>query len=359
MSFQQNPFKPHSPYKHQIHDELLQANENFNVLAQSYKNNDPNTGIVKHAILADYADICGDADISSPLQIPYSRLYIQSGVPDSPNTYDSWYDLDSDNLYFFNCKGEWRPVNWRKFVSNEPGFMLGRAYSIRNNKLCVYDKVIYPSVGRLVEVVADDTNPNDDFKIVFLSFGQSLLVRNGSKIRVSTVAGNIWQGHYYFKGQGSNGWFGILPNDEIIANGSAQVLIGDGNVNYGKGSINAGITYYTDGLLPNTGHLSAYAYIPVDNTGTVRALYTQANRFVPIMYQATDVNFGNFSIALDHDYYQGDQLFTTGMGHTLSSIAGGFCTGSGSLGSSIWYMGSFCSNGSPIEVDYAVITRVY
>ncbi|MBX0310477.1 MAG: hypothetical protein JHC31_01515 [Sulfurihydrogenibium sp.] len=368
MPFQPNPFKPQSPYKNQIHSELLQANENFNVLAQAFKDNDPNTGIVKHAIMSDNAFTCLEVNISLTyaLQIAYSRLYIQSQPPSNPNVYDSWYNTTDDILYFYSCKGEWQPLNWQKFIANDPSIGLGKPVNIVGNKLMVYGRTVYPAVGRLVEVVADDNNPLDDGKIVYLTIGQSLLVRNSSKIRVATVVNQMWQGYYFFKSVNSDAvnfapttpdtsepilWFGIIPNNISILDGSGQVLIGDGRFDFGGGFLIGGAV--------QTPISTATWGFPVDNVGCVKAYPVYNAPFVPLMFQATDVNFGSFSIAIDHDYYKGDVLYTTGMGHTLSSIAGGICTGSGSLGESIWHLGSFCSNGYPMPVDYAVITRVY
>ncbi|MBX0310478.1 MAG: hypothetical protein JHC31_01520, partial [Sulfurihydrogenibium sp.] len=156
MSYNVNPFNPDNEYSNQISTELNQANENFNVLAQAFKDNDPNTGIVKHAIISDIA-LYGETVVNNINKyefsfIPFSRLNVSKDgkPPYSHNLYTSYYSLPDNKLYYFDGN-KWVEVNWQDWVLNDPWYLLGKL-RIYNGELQIsndgvnWHKII-PTVG--------------------------------------------------------------------------------------------------------------------------------------------------------------------------------------------------------------------
>jgi len=62
MAYTRRPFNPLSPYANQVVSELNQANDNFDLLAQAFVNNDPATKKVSNAVNADNAVNAVNAD---------------------------------------------------------------------------------------------------------------------------------------------------------------------------------------------------------------------------------------------------------------------------------------------------------
>ena len=131
----------------------------------------------------------------TPLSIPYSQLYIQSLAPTNPQLYDSWYNINTNELFYWNGS-VWIKVDWTKWVQNDIWYRLGKLRII-NNELQISNNgtnwyKVFPSLGRTIEVIADDANPADNFKIVYLTVGQTLLVRGKNLARAAAIAPSLW-----------------------------------------------------------------------------------------------------------------------------------------------------------------------
>jgi hypothetical protein len=206
-SYTPEPFQPYNPYDRQISSELLKANENFKLLAKAFKNNDPATLELNYSVYALNSTISYNYEVLSPLQIPYSRLFIQTTPPQNPQLFDSWFNNDplTYSLSYYNGE-QWVNVDYLKslvFGSDETPF----------------DMTCFYSMGKMVEVMADDGNPADDFKIIRLMPGQSLVIRGDkTKIRLYPPYMSFYQCNAVFSdaivGVFETGAIGINPDIE-------------------------------------------------------------------------------------------------------------------------------------------------
>ena len=248
----------------------------------------------------------------TPLSIPYSQLYIQSLAPTTPQLYDSWYNTSTNELFYWNGS-VWIKIDWTKWVQNDIWYRLGKL-RINNNELQISNNgtnwyKVFPSLGRTVEVIADDANSADNFKIVYLTVGQTLLVRGKNLARVATVEPSLWIGNYYHTYAGHY-WFGIFPSNIAISDGYGQ---------YDGGGIAS----------------------------------TTSRSFVPIIEQANEAhNWAWFSIQIVNG-----RMTTASVGHGQAGTCVQANIGSGTFPSNGYFLGSFCYEGTKINVDYLAITR--
>jgi len=253
----------------------------------------------------------------TPLSIPYSQLYIQAATPSSARLYDSWYNIDTNELFYFNGS-VWIKVDWTKWVQNDIWYRLGKL-RISNGQLQISNDTtnwyqVFPALGRTVEVIADDTNSADNFKIAYLTVGQTLLVRGKNLARAAAIVPSLWVGNYYHTYAGEY-WFGIFPSNVAISDGYGSWV--------GLSGSSAG------------------------------AGYTSSRNFVPIQEQASEAhNWAKFSIQI-----MNNKMTTATTGHGTSGASIDSCIGSGTFPSAGYFLGSFCYEGTKINVDYLAITR--
>jgi hypothetical protein len=246
----------------------------------------------------------------TPLSVPYSQLYIASSAPASPNLYDSWYNTNTNELSYWNGS-VWIKVDWTKWVQNDIWYQLGKL-RISNGQLQISNDgtnwyQVFPVLGRIVKVIADDTNSSDNFKIAYLTVGQTLLVSGKNLARAAAIVPSLWIGNYYHTYAGE-AWFGIFPSNITISDG--------------YGAFNGGNS-------------------------------TSSRNFVPILEQAGEAhNWAHFSIQIVNN-----KMTTVSVGHSSAGTSIGNCIGSGTFPSSGYFLGSFCYEGTRINVDYLAITR--
>ena len=336
MGYTPNPFNYTGDLPNQVENDLNLANDNFDILAQAFVNNDPTTGTVKNAdkvdgyhasqtpapnvipVTSDRAVIHQDfLPIFTPLSVPFSQLYIQSTAPASPNLYDSWYNTNTNELSYWNGSA-WIKIDWTKWVQNDIWYRLGKLrinaekLEISNNNTNWYQ--VFPALGRTVEVIADDTNTADNFKIVYLTVGQTLLVRGKNLARAAAIEPSLYIGNYYHTYPGEY-WFGIFPSNITISDGYGQFVVGAGT--------------------------------------SIAAASTLSRNFVPIQEQANEAhNWAHFSIQIVNN-----KMTTTSVGHGYVGTCIEACIGSGTFPNSGYFLGSFCYEGTKINVDYLAITR--
>ena len=248
----------------------------------------------------------------TPLSIPYSQLYIQSSAPTNPQLYDSWYNTNTNELFYWNGS-VWIKIDWTKWVQNDIWYRLGKL-RIDNNELQISNNgtnwyKVFPSLGRTVDVIADDANPADNFKIVYLTVGQTLLVRGKNLARAAAIVPSLWIGNHYHTYSGPY-WFGIFPSNIAISDGYGQ---------YDGGGIGS----------------------------------TTSRSFVPIIEQANEPhNWASFSIQI-----MNGRITTASVGHGSEGASVHSNIGSGTFPSNGYFLGSFCYEGTRINVDYLAITR--
>jgi len=253
----------------------------------------------------------------TPLSIPYSQLYIASSAPASPKLYDSFYNTNTNELFYWNGS-VWIKVDWTKWIQNDIWYRLGKL-RISNGQLQISNDgtnwyQVFPALGRTVEVIADDTNSADNFKIAYLTVGQTLLVRGKNLARAAAIVPSLWIGNYYHTYSGGT-WFGIFPSNVTISDGYGVYVAGQ--------------------------------------SSSTNATSTSSRNFVPITEQANEAhNWAHFSIQIVNNKMT---TASTGHGDTGTVITANI--GSGTFPSTGYFLGSFCYEGTKINVDYLAITR--
>jgi len=376
MAYTSRPFNYTGTLPNQVQNDLGLANDNFDVLGQAFIGNDPTSQPIKRAVYIGStapADAVAntlwldtsvnpprlkvyngtswinfDADtidgfhasltpapnvipvsnnqsvipqdflpLFTPLSVPYSQLYIASSAPASPRLYDSWYNTNTNELSYWNGSA-WIKIDWTKWVQNDIWYQLGKL-RISNGQLQISNDgtnwyQVFPVLGRIVKVIADDTNSNDNFKIAYLTVGQTLLVSGKNLARAAAIVPSLWIGNYYHTYAGDY-WFGIFPSNITISDGYGECIAGIGT------SVTVGST--------------------------------SSRNFVPIQEQANEAhNWAHFSIQIVNN-----KMTTASVGHGAAGTCVQICIGSGTFPSSGYFLGSFCYEGTRINVDYLAITR--
>ena len=348
MPYTRRPFQPETPYANQVSIELNKANDNFDILAQAFVSDNPETFKVKNASYSDNSNYSNnsdkldgydasltpapnvipvtlnntklhpsflDFDFNNYLSIPYAKLYISYTNPTSPEQFANWYDLNTDKLYIWNGS-EWIEINWQDRVKADVWYQMGKL-RINSNRLEISNDgsnwyQVFPCVGQVIEVVAGDV---DSFKIAYLSVGQTLLVRNKSKVRAAAVDPSLWQGCYYHTYSGL-AWFGLFPSGITISDGYGAYVAGASSSTYGDA--------------------------------------TFSRNFVPITEQAGEAhNWADFSIQIVNNY-----MTTTSVGHGSSGAIVHAHIGSGSFPSNGYFLGITSYEGTVVNVDYFAVRRL-
>ena len=125
---------------------------------------------------------------------------------------------------------------------------------------------------------------------------------------------SLWIGNYYHTYAGEY-WFGIFPSNITISDGYGQFVAGSGT--------------------------------------SANANSTSSRNFVPIQEQANEAhNWAHFSIQILNN-----KMTTASVGHATTGTSGAAIIGSGTFPSTGYFLGSFCYEGTKINVDYLAITR--
>jgi hypothetical protein len=260
----------------------MQANENFQVLSQSFQNNDPATFKVKYALYAEYADKAGhalEADyavnathadkadyatkagtadyalccqgantgsntntntnngiIINPTDVRYVNLYIQQTQPPAPDPSsvytNAWYDTTYNTLQYYDMNSKnWFKVDWTDWVKKDVWYATGNLKIVNNTLQITNDFIswhqVYPTVGQFINVMTTDST-DDDGKVVYLTVNQyiDLLpdnIYNKQKVRVAVVSPSNWGGLLASDPSSDyKGWVGVYPSDINISDGSGQ-----------------------------------------------------------------------------------------------------------------------------------------
>lgn len=292
MIFRKTPFNPFFPYQKQISTELLQANENFQVLAQAFQNEDPNTGKVKYALYAefaekanyaleadyavkagyaekaDYATRSGTADyalccqganttsttptpssqnngvIINPTTVRYVNLYIQPTQPPAPDPSsvytNAWYNTNDNSLQYYDQNSKsWIKVDWTDWVKKDSWYATGNLRIVNGTLQISNDFVswhqVYPTVGQFINPMTTD-DASDDGKVIFLTVGQFIALHptyifNKQKVRVAFISPSNWGGMMAMDPDANlKGWVGVYPSDINISDGSGQYTGDTGSI---------------------------------------------------------------------------------------------------------------------------------
>jgi hypothetical protein len=360
MIYSNNPFNPDTRYSGQVKSELKQADQNFNILAQAFKDNDPTTGIVKHALVADNCNNCGgsgggssyfgivpplDASIDYWLSNNYvynstvsNRLYIQDTAPSyDPNNATIWYNTNNNTVYILTREGFNLAIDWRQLPTRDIWYGIGKL-KIENGVLKVSNdginwRTAYTNPVSGWGFVADDSNSNDDFKFVYLFadyyYKQNMWRGNGSytKTRVVCVSPSQWKISTLQQfNQSTAGWFGLHLGDVDISDGQGKMT-------------SNGSTFNTSG------------YSDINNAN-----------FLPLGWFSVSGNDGTkivrcdatILITPDNKIYVNSEVRNP---NDLNNYAYFSC--SGTFPSSANHLGSFVLNGNPYTVYRYEVNRIY
>jgi hypothetical protein len=259
MSYSTSPFNPDQKYKGQVKSELKQADDNFNILAQAFKNNDPTTGIVNHASVADSCNNCSGSSSSSDdnfgivpaLDVDSvggwmsnnffingyvsNKFFIQDTAPSyDPNHTSIWYNTKNNTVYILTKEGFNIAVDWRQLPVRDIWYGIGKL-KIENGVLKVSNDgtnwiTAYTNVLQGWGIVADDSNSNDDFKFVYIFadyyYKQNTGRNNGSDIKTRVVCASPSQWEITAPqqlNQSTAGWFGLHLGDIDISDGQGKM----------------------------------------------------------------------------------------------------------------------------------------
>jgi hypothetical protein len=185
---------------------------------------------------------------------------------------------------------------------------------------------IFPTLGRVVEVIADDTNSSDDFKIAYLTPGQSLLVRNKQLFRGAITYPTFWRGELFYYKSGSYP-AGILPNNTQGTDGSATTIYASSSTTSASSKSVSSLPYLT---------IANATYSGVFKSFSMQLIY----------YSSSLIHFVMSSYGMG--VYYGSSTYKPDTEITFSKI---------SFPTSGYFIGSFYYNNSTTTINYALFTR--
>jgi hypothetical protein len=248
MSYNPEPFHPFDKYEGQVPAELEQANENFKILAQVFKDNDPTNLVVKTVPYTYNADKVINAFADTPYFLPYPIFTVLTDgkLPQYGQPYSVYYTMPDNKLYWtdgtsqfggkiFKADGssvpngygsgnDWFEIDWTKWIANDPWYRAGKL-RIYNGELQVSNnrkdwfKVI-PTVGETLLFRVDpdpeynySTPYNGENYILYLAPGQSVILQNiyTQYFNVACVSSSCWRCSVY-NYHGDLRLYGIMPS---------------------------------------------------------------------------------------------------------------------------------------------------
>ena len=243
--------------------------------------------------------------------IPYSELYIGNTEPTAPKLWDSFYNETNDKLFLWNG-AEWVEIDWEGRAENDIWYRLNKL-RIQNGKLEISNNgtdwyQIYPSIGNVVRIIADDLNPSENYKVAYLSVGQTYLLKNGRRIRCASIEPSLWIGncvHMYSEDY----WFGIRPSGILISNGGITnhegydylnkqfIPLLDGNI-YPPNWVNYNIKIYSNQMLAlSNGFISASgAYTMAATTASFGSFPSNGYWIGITVHEETEIDVDYFAI---------------------------------------------------------------
>ena len=270
-----------------------------------------------YSITAIYANFAENLIVTkfSDLEIPYTRLFVDTNFPTNVNNYDSFYNINTKELYVF-VSNSWKKVNWQQYIKSDRLYKEGK---IRINPSTTALEIqsangnwheIIPTIG----VIFTPVNYNN--YVYYIAPGQIYNGFSSSFAPIMAINGMAYRGVYSHTYAGEDN-FGIFPSG---------IAISDGVGNHFAGS----------------------------TIGKTGATFTGKN-FVLIINQAgSNINYTAFSIQI-----QSNTMFTTGIGSAYYTIGVSVNIGYGTFPTNGYYLGIWCYEGTPVTVNQVSIRREY
>jgi hypothetical protein len=251
----------------------------------------------------------------SDLEIPYSRLFVDTNFPTNANNYDSFYNINTKELHVF-VNNSWKKINWQQIIISDRLYKDGKlrinpsttALEIQSADSTWHE--IIPTIGVIFTPISYTGY------VYYIAPGQTYNGFSSSIAPIMAINGMAYRGVYWHSYAGEDN-FGIFPSG---------LTINDGVGNHFAGS--------TLGKTGNT--------------------YTGKN-FVLIINQANlKSNYTTFSTQI-----HSNTMFTTGIGSAYYTVGVSVNIGYGTFPTNGYYLGVWCYEGTPVNVDQVSIRREY
>jgi hypothetical protein len=270
-----------------------------------------------YSITAIYASFAENLIVTkfSDLEIPYTRLFVDTSFPTNVNNYDSFYNINTKELFVF-INNSWQKVNWQQIIISDRLYKEGKlrinpsttALEIQSADNTWHE--IIPTIGLTFTPV------NYNNYVYYIAPGQTYNGFSSSFAPIMAINGMAYRGIYSHAYAGEDN-FGLFPSG---------IAISDGVGNHFAGS--------TIGRTGNT--------------------YKDKN-FVLIINQAgSNINYTAFSIQI-----QSNTMLTTAIGSAYYTIGVSVNIGYGTFPTNGYYLGIWCYEGTPVNVNQVSIRREY
>jgi hypothetical protein len=245
----------------------------------------------------------------SEFEIPYTRLFVDTDFPTNVTEYDSFYKINTKELYIF-ISNSWQKINWQQYIKSDKLYKEGRirinnstsALEIQNANNSWYE--IVPTIGAVFTPISYTGY------VYYIAPGQTYNGFSSSIAPIIAVNNTQYKGVYSHTYPGET-WFGIFPSGLTISDGG--------------GLYNA-----------QTNPASGKNYVPI---------LEQAN---------TNANWAKFSLHINEN-----KMYITGIGQGCSDPYAENSIGYGSFPANGYYLGTWCYDGTPINVQQVSIRREY
>jgi hypothetical protein len=239
--------------------------------------------------------------------INYSRLFVGTSFPSNATDYDSFYDINTKKLYLY-IVNSWQEVDWKPFIKNDRLYKEGRlrinnttnTLEIMSSNSTWYE--IIPTLGKVFTPVSYTGY------VYYIAPGQTYNGINSSVAPIIAVNDMLFSG-LYFHTYAGEAWFGIFPSGLTISDGYAIY--------------------------------------------NARSANTSGRNFVPILEQASaNANWADISIHINNK-----MMRITSLGQGDANNYAENAIGYGSFPANGYYLGTWCYEGNPINVNMITIRR--
>jgi hypothetical protein len=244
--------------------------------------------------------------IDSLFNINYSRIFVDTSFPSNATDYDSFYDINTKKLYLY-ISGNWQEINWQYLIKSDRLYKEGRlrinnstgALEIMSSNTTWYE--IIPTLGKVFTPISYTGYA------YYIAPGQTYNGISSSVAPIIAVNNMLFSGVYSYTYSGE-AWFGIFPSGLTISDGYA-----------------------------------------IHNAQTAA---TSGRKFVPLINQANGANWANISIHINKN-----MMRIVGLGQGDAGNYAENTIGFGSFPTNGYYLGTWCYEDTPINVDMVSIRR--
>jgi hypothetical protein len=248
-------------------------------------------------------------------EIPYTRLFVDTNFPINANDYDSFYNINTKELFIF-ISNLWFKIDWQQYIKSDRLYKEGKlrinpsttALEIQSANGNWYE--IIPTLGAIFTPV------NYTNYVYYIAPGQMYNGFSTSIAPIMAINGMAFRGVYWHSYAGEDN-FGLFPSGLTIKDGVGYHFAGS-------------------------------------TIGKTSGLFTDKN-FVLIINQAgSNNNHTAFSTQI-----QNNTMFTTAIGSGYYTVGVSVNIGYGTFPTNGYYLGVWCYEGTSVTVNQVSIRREY